>query len=89
MSVNSKKLLISQISQEKIMVSKVILRSRKMICPICETETEMLSLDSAVSISGISTRQILDESKNNFIHTIETKSGHIWVCRKTLGDFYQ
>ena len=84
MQTNSKKYLISQVSQEKITIRKSVVRSQKMICPICETETEMLSLDSAVTVSQVPTRQILESATRKIVHLLESESGHIWVCRNSL-----
>ena len=53
-------------------------------CAECGAEVEMLTLDSAVKVSGINGHRIVLRIANNEIHSIETANGHLLLCRKSL-----
>lgn len=53
-------------------------------CPKCQKEVEMLNLDSITSQTGVSTRELFRLIENNQIHSIETTTGHLLVCRNSL-----
>ena len=53
-------------------------------CFQCEGETEILTLDESVSLSGIATRDILRRGETGEIHFLETVNGHLLVCRNSL-----
>jgi hypothetical protein len=44
----------------------------------------MLSIDQAVSASGIKTSDVIMKINREEIHGIETESGHILICAKSL-----
>ena len=44
----------------------------------------MLSVDQAVSASGIGTSELIGRITANDIHGIETESGHMLVCGASL-----
>ena len=44
----------------------------------------MLTLDEAVSFSARNTREIICQIESGAVHSIETLSGHLIVCRKSL-----
>ena len=48
---------------------------------------EMLTLDEAVSLSGIATFEIVKQIGEKKIHFLETASGHLLICRKSLEGF--
>ena len=53
-------------------------------CARCQEEVEMLTLDSAVRVSGINGHRIVQRIANNQVHSIETANGHLLLCRKSL-----
>jgi len=53
-------------------------------CVHCDREIEVLSIDQAVTVCGLSTLELIQKVKTNEIHGIETDSGHILVCRESL-----
>lgn len=55
-------------------------------CFECQAEVEFVNLDSAVSLSGIRTREIFHLSEKGKIHSLETKTGHWLICRESLTD---
>jgi len=53
-------------------------------CAECGKESEMINLDSAVSLTGKSARQIFYAIERGEIHSLETVGGHLLVCRDSL-----
>ncbi len=56
-------------------------------CPECANEAEMLNLDAAISVSGITALEILRRIEKSEIHFLETANGHLLLCRESLGQF--
>jgi hypothetical protein len=44
----------------------------------------MMSIDRAVSVSGIKTSELIRRLDASEIHGVETDSGHILICRESL-----
>lgn len=55
-------------------------------CPRCAMTVEMLSIDSSVDLSGCGTRQLFEILEVGLVHSIESASGHLLVCRRSLED---
>ncbi|MEZ5305873.1 MAG: hypothetical protein R2684_01875 [Pyrinomonadaceae bacterium] len=55
-------------------------------CSGCGNETELLTIDEAVSESGFSTIGLVGELERGTIHSIETMSGHLLICQESLAD---
>ena len=55
-------------------------------CETCGAEAEMLTLDSAVKVSGISARLIIERIGKAQIHSIEIANGHLLICRNSLSE---
>ena len=89
MPVKSKKILITTTSREIFIVRADDKSFVTGFCPDCAREVELLNLDSAVSFAQKSARQLIDEIQSGAIHSIETKSGHLLVCRDSLNCFWQ
>lgn len=53
-------------------------------CAECEKESEMLNLDSAVTVSGRRAREIFLLVEIGAIHSLETTGGHLLICRDSL-----
>jgi hypothetical protein len=84
MSLNAKKILITTESHEVF-----ILRTDKRDhaygkCPRCSLEVEILTLDQAISLSGLRTVELVRLIEADEIHSIETYSGHLLVCKDSL-----
>jgi hypothetical protein len=64
-----------------------VLRRRlkfEMFCPACGAETDFVALDEAVAISALTMRVIVRLSDAGAIHFLESSSGHLFVCQKSL-----
>ena len=84
--MNAKKILITTESHEVF-----ILRTDKRdhaygLCRDCGREVEILTLDQAISLSGIRTGELVRLTEANRIHSIETSMGHLLVCKDSLDE---
>lgn len=84
MASKTKKLLITSVRHQVSIVRVTKEASTHAFCPGCETEMEMLTLDSAARIAGISERQLIDQIVGNRVHSSESTNGHLLVCRESL-----
>jgi len=53
-------------------------------CIRCGRDIELLSMDQAVTASGIRTRELIRLIEANEIHGIETEAGHLLVCAESI-----
>ena len=82
--MNAKKILITTESHEVF-----ILRTDKSDhafghCSDCDREVEILTLDQAITQSGIPTGALVRLAEANKVHSIETSMGHLLVCKDSL-----
>jgi hypothetical protein len=54
------------------------------LCPVCSREVEILTLDQAISLSGIRTGRLVRLTESGNVHAIETTFGHLLICRESL-----
>ncbi len=84
MDKKSKKVFVAAELLEKITLRKTAILATKRTCEICGADSEMLMLDSAVTVSGLSTLEILARVESTRIHCGETPNGHLVICRRSL-----
>ena len=80
----SKKYLITTESHEIFIVRQNENKTFRGFCSECQKEVEMLTLDAVTSNTGRPTRDLLQLIENNLIHSNESASGHLLVCRNSL-----
>jgi len=80
----AKKILITTQTREIFIVRAETKDSFHGFCGRCGCETELLTLDQAVSISGISPREIFRLADANSIHAIETDTKHLLICLASM-----
>ncbi len=84
MQKKSKKILITTESHE----ITVILRNGKKVihgyCMECAKQVNMLSLESAVRLTGKGAVEILSLFEQGEVHSFETTNGHLVVCENSL-----
>lgn len=81
---NAKKILVTTVSHE-ILIARVNNKSEfREFCDGCSAETKMLTVDEAVSFSGVSTFEILRRLQEREVHFLETDGGHLFVCKNSL-----
>jgi hypothetical protein len=56
-------------------------------CRMCKADVEMLSLEQAVSRTGIHTRDLVRLVDSEEIHSIETSTGHYLVCATSAAQY--
>lgn len=55
-------------------------------CQRCASAAGLLNIDSAVDLSGIDTRHLFGLIENGLVHSVESTSGHLLICRRSLED---
>jgi hypothetical protein len=80
----SKKISITTVSREILIVRTNEGQNRKKFCADCAIETEMVDINSAVTIFGVGTRELMRLAEIGLIHSIETGSGHLLICVNSL-----
>ncbi len=87
--INAKKMLITTDSFERYSIT---VRSRKHAigrCPACRHDVELMNVDEAVSVTGIRTSELIRRTETNEIHAIETDSGHLLICARSVHELTQ
>lgn len=83
MTQNAKKYLITTETHEIVIVRK-LRQATFEFCPDCGRDREMLDFDAAIDLSGRSARQLFGAIEKQLLHAIETRGGHLIVCRYSL-----
>jgi hypothetical protein len=86
---NLKKILITTESHEVFIVRLAGGSNIQGFCALCAEETVLLTLDEAVSFSALHTRELLRQIECAAVHSVETASGHLLVCRRSLASCLQ
>ena len=86
MRSKAKKLLITTEKHEVFVMHLGAVESVHGLCGACGGEVEMLTLDSAIKVSGINGHLLIDRIANRHIHAIETTNGHLLICKRSLGE---
>jgi hypothetical protein len=56
----------------------------RVLCPVCAHEVEMLSNVQAVGILGVTYQTLCQLVAVGRVHSVQTVSGNIWVCKESL-----
>ncbi len=81
MATKAKKILITTESHEVFVVRRGEEKSWRGFCPRCTTEVELLTLDTAVSVSGHTTRELLRRAESGAVYAIEPRAA---ICSSAL-----
>jgi hypothetical protein len=81
----SKKILITTESHEVFILRAGTSQSFRGFCAACGGEVELVTLDQAVSMSGISAKEIFRHAEADRIHTVETDRKHLLICSSSMG----
>ena len=84
MITKAKKLLITTAKHEIFIMRLGAVEAVLGFCERCDAEVEMLTLDSAVRVSGINGHRIVQQLASGQIHSIETVNGHLLLCRESV-----
>ena len=82
MKSKTKKILLTRELHEVFIVRQS--RRFRSFCDGCQSEAEFLTLDAAVHLSGLATREILRRVERLDLHAREAPSGHLLVCLNSL-----
>lgn len=81
---NLKKILITTESHEVFILRMKADSKINGFCVLCKKDVPLFTLDEAVSFSALSTRELIRQIESGTIHSIETASGHLLICRSSL-----
>jgi len=81
MTTKAKKILITTESHEVFVVRRGEEKSWRGFCPRCTTEVELMTLDTAVSVSGHTTRELLRRAESGAVYAIEPRAA---ICSSAL-----
>ena len=84
MMKNAKKVLITSAASEIFILHHERQKAIRGFYEICEAKTEMLDLNSAVNVFSLGTREIIRRIEMSAVHSAETTSGHLLVCKESL-----
>ena len=85
MPANSKTILIETERTETLVVRIAgNVSPVKEYCECCGTETQMLDLNSAVTLSGRGARDLIHEIETGLLHSAQTLRGHLLICTISL-----
>ena len=87
MSAKTKKYLITTEKHEFFVIRGNQDKTTSGFCAVCQATVELLTLDAITTQTGTSTRVLFQLIESNLIHTIETASGHLLICRNSLTGF--
>ena len=80
----SKRIVITSESREVFIIRRSSSCGFTSYCPSCGFETEILTLDQAVSYALEDTREMIRRIDDQRVHSLETADGHLLVCRNSL-----
>lgn len=80
MVAKRKRYLITSESHEIFIVRRNGNKTIRGFCPECQNEVEMLTLDSALNLSGISVRQLVNLAERGRLHFRENEAGNMFLC---------
>jgi len=83
----TKKILITTESQEHFILRTFGREHAFGYCPKCDRETEMLTVDQAVSLCEVKTAEAVRLAEAGKIHSVETDSGHLLFCKVSATDW--
>ena len=83
---NTRKILIRTESHEIFIMRVGSKESFHGFCSECCREVQLLTLDQAVSVSGIGAKEIFRLVEVNSIHAIETDTKHLLICLASIAN---
>jgi len=87
MMTRAKKILITTESHEIFTLHVNSDRGAAGFCQTCNADVEMLSLEQAVTLTRIHTRDLVRLMDSREIHAIETDTGHYLVCAESAKSY--
>jgi len=72
------------VEREQILVIRKLDNSASQCCPQCGDEVQMVSVDEAASIRGVSSREMYQQVESAQVHFSEKPDGRLLICRASL-----
>jgi excisionase family DNA binding protein len=72
------------VETEQMLIVRCRRSSRRAWCAACEEEVEIVTVEEAAVIAGVSSRTIYRRVEAGRIHFMETPEGFLLICRKSL-----
>jgi hypothetical protein len=82
--VSAKKILIESETTETFRLRVTGPQMVRLHCPECDAIEEMLELNTAADIAGVTARELLDMLAASVLHSAETTRGHLLICRASI-----
>ena len=75
--------------ERQTVIRRVQATGKKIICPLCVKEVEMLTTDEAALIAKCSSRVIFGWCEIGWLHFTETDNELLLICSHSLGEIIQ
>jgi hypothetical protein len=82
--VKAKKILIESETIETFRLRITGPRTMRSYCSLCDAIEELIDLNSAADVSGVTAREILSRVELGELHAPEISSGHLLICRASI-----
>jgi hypothetical protein len=83
MTAKAKQILITTESHEVFIIRQSGKHTVPGFCPECNRQVEMMDFDTASHL-GIGGRELMQRSEFGDIHSIESTTGHLLICKRSL-----
>jgi hypothetical protein len=83
MTLNTKKYLITT-EKHEVCIVKSGYQTQMYFCEKCGFSSEFISLDAATTQSGVRTGELFKLVEFEKLHSIETATGHLLICKSSL-----
>lgn len=84
MTAKAKQILITTESHEVLIIRQSGEHTVRAFCPECNEQVEMMNFDTAITCSGIGGRDLLNRSEYGDVHSVQTETGHLLICKRSL-----
>jgi len=84
MFTNAKKILITTERREVFIVRRPEECPVVAFCSACGESVTFLSFDLAITESNIGGHELMLRSQRGEVHSIETDTGHLLICRRSI-----
>jgi hypothetical protein len=79
-----RRIVITSQTSERFIVQWKKSANRERFCAVCVAEIEMLKVEEAAIVSGLTVREIFYRVESGAVHFLETKDGLMFVCLNSL-----
>lgn len=83
MHAKAKKIVITT-ERYEVITGRGIEHAVLRFCPECNEHVEMMKFDTAIILSGIGGRKLIHLSASGEVHSVESATGHLLICKRSL-----